>query len=488
MEAVSQDGGGPEGALAESLRAATSIGEACQVVADHLVRDGYPLPSVYLERNGRLRCYGINGYWQLYDGIPPGVGVIGRTFLRGEPTVVRHATGHSDYVAVVEGVVDEVCVPIRCGDRVVGALNVEGQVPLPAHALDDLLAAADLLGARLPQVWAPEEDSPMRRLAHHALRVAESTHQAQSVERVVAAACDLAGTSSAMLALRVDDEGTERWHVAGVEGDLAPALTALGEDGLHVLAGWIAPGMSFFTRGSEAGEGSLGGVEHLRTHGVGSFVVVPLDAAGGRIGLLLAADARIDRPSTGTIERLELLSALAAASLRAHQALDDVRQLASRDALTGLGHHGSFHSDLDRAVESPAADGPCVVLLDLDHFKDVNDLHGHPAGDSALRRTAAVLTSQLRGGDRAYRIGGDEFAVLLRAPGADGAVAAVERLHAALTAALDPQTVSIGYAQRCPGEDATMLVARADAALYSVKRSGRADVRAAHGPHAPQPG
>lgn len=218
--------------------------------------------------------------------------------------------------------------------------------------------------------------------------------------------------------------------------------------------------------------------------GVGSFAVVPLDVMGRRIGLLVVADRRVDRPTIETIEHLELLGALAAASLRTHEVLADVRELAAQDALTGLGHHGSFYTDVDHAVRAGTEDRPCVVLVDLDLFKDVNDLHGHPAGDDVLRRTAGVLSNELRGsGDRAYRVGGDEFAVLMRVTAETEATALVGRLHAALTDLMAPLTVSIGYALRHPGEDAAMLVARADQALYEVKRTGRAGTGAAPDPH-----
>lgn len=465
--------------LRAALAGAATAAGSCQVVADHLLALGYPLPSVYLAQHGRLRCYGINGYWQLYDGIPSGVGVIGRTYVTGTPVVVRGADGHDAYVAVVD---EEACVPVRGPDgSVIGVVNVEDHVRLPDDVVEVLSGAADLLAQRLDGIWDPDEASPLRLLAHHAVRVAEAGHHGQSVSRTLEAARDVAGTSSAMLALVDRDDDSGRWHVADVVGELSVALLGLGDEGLDRLAGWIAPGMSFFTMGAPHGERSLGGVESLTAAGVGSFAVVPLDAGGRRIGLLLVADRRVDPPTTDTIERLELLSALAAASLRTHQVLDDVRQLASRDALTGLGHHGSFHDDLRRAVQGPGG-GPCVVLLDLDHFKDVNDSSGHPAGDEMLRRTARVLTSQLRGGDRAYRVGGDEFAVLMRADGAADAAAAVLRLHVRLTEALEPLTVSVGHALHVAGEDASTLVARADGALYAVKRSGRAGVSAATGP------
>jgi diguanylate cyclase (GGDEF)-like protein len=157
--------------------------------------------------------------------------------------------------------------------------------------------------------------------------------------------------------------------------------------------------------------------------------------------------------------------------------------LSSRDGLTGIAHHQHFMAETGRtmkALEKRAADG-CLVFLDLDHFKQVNDTHGHAIGDAVLKHTVAVCKGQLRTSDLFGRLGGEEFAMwLMDTPRLQGSVVA-ERIRAALAASplviddlVVPFSASIGVA--CTdtlGYDLPALCRAADAALYRAKRMGR---------------
>jgi diguanylate cyclase (GGDEF)-like protein len=151
--------------------------------------------------------------------------------------------------------------------------------------------------------------------------------------------------------------------------------------------------------------------------------------------------------------------------------------LAEQDPLTGLLNRRTFMRDLEQEVERAQRydRALALVLCDLDHFKLLNDTHGHPVGDAALCRLAEVLHSNLRGGDTAYRIGGDEFAVLLpEATEAEGAIA-VRRLAAAFrVAAQEPfEDLRISFGIATLESDAETLIRHADAALYEAKRGRR---------------
>ena len=113
-----------------------------------------------------------------------------------------------------------------------------------------------------------------------------------------------------------------------------------------------------------------------------------------------------------------------------------------------------------------------VVVVDIDHFKRLNDTEGHAAGDMALQQIAYLIDGAVRDGDAAYRFGGEEFVILL--PGTDlpGAMKLAERVRASV-AERSALTVSCGVATRLPGESSTALLARADVALYAAKASGR---------------
>lgn len=158
---------------------------------------------------------------------------------------------------------------------------------------------------------------------------------------------------------------------------------------------------------------------------------------------------------------------------------------ALRDQLTGLGNHRAFHEDLDRLVATAMAEGAPIALLliDLDEFKQLNDSHGHAAGDRALRGFGRLLSIGLRRSDRAYRVGGDEFAVIMPATDFESARMMGRRLLAqALQPAMqheDLQSLSFSGGVAAipdPAADRARLYSMADGALYAAKRGGRTDV------------
>jgi len=149
------------------------------------------------------------------------------------------------------------------------------------------------------------------------------------------------------------------------------------------------------------------------------------------------------------------------------------------DSLTGLANHACFHAALERAIAVAGRDGGslAVLMLDIDHFKEINDEHGHPAGDRVLRAVGQRLRDVVRAADMAARLGGDEFALLL--PDADGqhASTVAKRLRAATSEIrLSGARVSTSVGIACyPGDtgDPSRLVELADRALYKAKRDGR---------------
>lgn len=166
-----------------------------------------------------------------------------------------------------------------------------------------------------------------------------------------------------------------------------------------------------------------------------------------------------------------------------HRALRIARDLAQRaalvDGLTGIGNRSFVLGKLGEALH-PVNDPAWVALLDLDHFKSINDRFGHAAGDDVLKHFAGLLQEQLRRADACGRIGGEEFLVVLQGVDRSGAEEAVQRLQARLHAATPAvggtgisYTVSIGLTQACPGECPEKVLARADRALYAAKHAGR---------------
>jgi diguanylate cyclase (GGDEF)-like protein len=157
------------------------------------------------------------------------------------------------------------------------------------------------------------------------------------------------------------------------------------------------------------------------------------------------------------------------------------------DPLTGMLNRRGFSEACARLIEREANAGrpATVLILDIDHFKSINDRFGHPAGDELLKLFATIVLSTLRISDLSGRIGGEEFAALLPCPLEEGVLAA-ERVREAFEASgivseLGPvdTTVSIGVAGGPAGTELEVLLAAADTALYQAKRSGRNKVEAA---------
>ncbi|WP_152550652.1 HD domain-containing phosphohydrolase [Deinococcus sp. RL] len=148
-----------------------------------------------------------------------------------------------------------------------------------------------------------------------------------------------------------------------------------------------------------------------------------------------------------------------------------LRTQAHTDALTGLPNRRQF--DLDLAALEP---GGHLALLDLDHFKAINDRHGHSTGDRVLRQVGRQLAGPEEGGVRAYRVGGEEFALLAGAAEGGALRAWLESVRGALRQGelpCGPLTLSAGWATRLPGETPDALLRRADEALYLAKTNGR---------------
>ena len=169
---------------------------------------------------------------------------------------------------------------------------------------------------------------------------------------------------------------------------------------------------------------------------------------------------------------------------RSKSVIDPLTQMLNRGALGG---RVSELAEQSRVSGQPVA----VIVADLDHFKAVNDTHGHATGDAVLRDVAYMIRKELRAFDLAYRLGGEEFLVLLPGSGAPAAMDVAERLRAATVAreiAGVAVTLSLGVAVSAPGDafDFDAVFARADFALYSAKEAGRNRVAGAE-TRAPQP-
>lgn len=159
------------------------------------------------------------------------------------------------------------------------------------------------------------------------------------------------------------------------------------------------------------------------------------------------------------------------------------KKMSSLDGLTGILNHQHFMSEAERVlrIQEKKLGSACLISIDLDHFKQVNDTHGHAMGDVVLKRTVAILKQFLRPIDLFGRLGGEEFAILLIGCSSSQAVATADRLRVAIEATpveddgrVVSLSASVGVAStdRC-GYELQRLCREADAALYRAKRAGR---------------
>ena len=216
----------------------------------------------------------------------------------------------------------------------------------------------------------------------------------------------------------------------------------------------------------------------LTTHGLIAAVVVTeallVAATFGVDAAAVIADPTSVLFTAATIACVAILSAALMNSDLHHRSksvIDPLTQMLNRGALPG---RVSELSEQSRISGEPVA----VIVADLDHFKAVNDTHGHATGDAVLRDVAYIIRKELRAFDLAYRLGGEEFLVLLPGSGEPGATLVAERLRETVAArqiAGVDVTISCGVAASAPGNafDFDSVFARADYALYSAKNAGR---------------
>ncbi len=228
------------------------------------------------------------------------------------------------------------------------------------------------------------------------------------------------------------------------------------------------------------------GIFPFKTSGIKSFLGIPLISENDVIGIIAVTSKEPDAISSFQVHIIKTLADQAALYIINARLHKEVEKLAITDGLTGLYNHKYFQEKLSeefkriKRIPQPLS----LMLIDIDHFKKINDAYGHPAGDTVLENIALILKKALRGIDILARYGGEEFAAVLVGTGGNGAKKMAERLRASMIK--NPffinenkltVTVSIGIATY-PHDVATRdnLIDRADQALYYAKKNGRNQV------------
>jgi two-component system, cell cycle response regulator len=216
-----------------------------------------------------------------------------------------------------------------------------------------------------------------------------------------------------------------------------------------------------------------------------NVIVIPLIAEGGAAGVCvlehsIKLGSRVERRVVTMVERFCSQGAMA---LRNAELVQELQDMATTDPLTKIANRRAFESTLHLELARAARAGTSLslIMMDIDHFKKLNDTHGHQKGDEVLREVARALQQQSRNFDTVSRFGGEEFAIVLPGCELPEAMLSAERFREAINSlpSTTPVTMSVGVASfPAHATDAGALIERADLALYEAKRGGRDRVAA----------
>jgi diguanylate cyclase (GGDEF)-like protein len=391
---------------------------------------------------------------------------------------------------------DELFVPCRHSDgHLLGIISVGEPISgvRPSDDQLDLLVAMVSLTARALQGAQEAVEAARHRTAlEQLLQVSSRLSERRSIDEVLQEVCDgvagaldfqkvvieLVDTETGLLTPRAgagwDALGAApNWRVSVEE--ILPLL----DPAFEVEGCFLVPQAAALarTRQRAAFTSTMNGRgPHAWDH---HWLVVPLHDEAGEVVGRIWADDPTDRllPSPSRLQALRVFANQAMMAVIAAGHVEQLRAQADRDSLTGLLNRRAFMRELSTEIERSHRYGRRFVLAlcDLDDFKKINDTDGHPAGDRALEAVAALLEGTIRTSDFAFRVGGDEFALLLAETDAAEAHDAVGRVVTALAGdrvLTDGLGISFGLALfpihgRTPEE----LIRRADQALYAAKRS-----------------
>jgi diguanylate cyclase (GGDEF)-like protein len=308
-------------------------------------------------------------------------------------------------------------------------------------------------------------------------------HGHRSAEALAQAVCDTARDVTL-----ADVAGLVRWNMVdqhGVVQAISPSSEI--EPGFHVTADSLVgraciAQLPFVLEDAEP-ESADGCPYGGLPRAIGSVAIVPVISGDQTIGAIVVEGKEKGEVGPHEARNVGLLAALARGPLEIVWEIEEVSRRARTDALTGLANRRHFDEQLRRVVaETDRFGGTCsLILADIDHFKLVNDEHGHDAGDTVLKHVAQLMGDAVRTVDLCARYGGEEIAILLSQTSQGGAVELAERLRAMLVARPAvhngqelPVTASFGIATYpVPVPYGDWLLLAADKALYEAKASGR---------------
>jgi diguanylate cyclase (GGDEF)-like protein len=471
---------------------------ALETIMDLLVGTfGYRYPSVYLWTGSTLVLGAQRGYDNPILEFDGAIGIIGRVARTRLPVFAPDVTKESDYAQADSAVVSEISVPLLAQGELLGVLNVESTAaePLDREDLASMLTIADRLAASIALGRERQE------LAERAALLGRLTEAFAALGGTLDEAPLLSAVAGAVTSVVSCDIGI----VALAEGSLGDSRIAAAH-GADAIVGMLI----------EANEGATGTAIATRTFVLddhfdkSKYPKAALRAVADPTVAVMAIPMLRDDAVLGalTFVRREaghgfteqerevgaLLAAQAALAIANASLHTEAREAALRDPLTRLHNRRLLDDALARASAARARQAPeerrplAAILFDLDRFGDLNNRHGHLAGDAVLRAFAGLLEGRFRASDLVARYGGEEFLVVLDGASRDDAVRAADAIRSAFRE-LDVEvpggevlraTVSAGCAALDPSIDSLdVMIEIADVGLAMAKAGGRDQVVAA---------
>ncbi len=463
----------------------TLIEDAVQILENVLHPDYFDIGMVD-ESTGMLRVY-RSTYMTNRDGlmIPLGNGVTSQVVTSGKVKRISDVSLEPTYLAVNLEVQSELCVPLKVGEQVLGVINIESKQQ-NAFSEDDeqfIMTCADQLVMAIGKINLLQSEQRHAQEAETLRQTGEvlaaTLKQDEAFERILLQLERVVPYDSASVQLLgkgyLEIVGGRGWdNSAAVVGIRFPVPgdnpnTVVIQERRTLILGDAPSKYAAFRQGPHS---------HIQ-----SFLGVPLIVGAQVIGMLAVDNTR---PNFFTPDHARLIAIFAdqvALAIQNARLYSEVQELASTDSLTGL-HNRRYFMELAkrefgraRRYQHPLT----AIMMDIDHFKQVNDTYGHAVGDQAIKIVAERCRKTVRDIDILGRYGGDEFTAILLETDMNGARIVAERLRRCI---VEPPinvggdnlvvTISVGVAildKTCTALD-TLLV-RADQALYIAKQAGR---------------
>ncbi|MBV9669879.1 MAG: diguanylate cyclase [Acidobacteriales bacterium] len=417
--------------------------------------------------------------------IPVGKGITGMAASTKQPVYVPDVKRDTRYVEGFTGTRSELALPLILRDEVIGVLDIQSNET-------DAFNADTIRLLKLFSLQASVSIENARLFTLEKLRSSQ-LDAINAIARQTAAQLDINQLLPSVAELIVTRFGVDhvsvllkRESVLEVQADEGIMQAQKGE--LSILSMQYLPCMSFALQ-EPVVENQIATNEKAQPIHVGAVAeaAIPLTFHGDRLGVLSFASIQAGQFTPSFLEPLAAVADILAGAIKNGQQLENTKQLAYRDGLTGIFNRRFFEErvieEIDRCKRYSTELG--VLLIDIDHFKAVNDDFGHLQGDEVLRQITQIFLQQMRKSDIVCRYGGEEFVILLPQIDRQHAMEAAEKLRRIIEGfsfpgIQRPVTVSVGVAHFPDnGKSRDSLVGAADTALYTAKQKGRNTVELA---------